>query len=257
MTEDQKILPHFDINCVKIMTHLLANDVVNDEVLETIHELELDYYTLLDKNKLLEEKINIDAKTNLFKYKEDYLVIIVKTASRVLDRPVLKSNYIITFTRFDIDNFSYINNKFGHDKGDTILVDITKIIKDNSRPTDYVIRFGGEEFDVILPATDEKGALVYLDKMFSKIRKLEYNFNGEKLKVSVSAGISSLKIPYEQLKKIDAKKIKSEYKKLQSNADHALYDAKLSGKDNYKIYSDKKDYHTIREKYAQIPKTGI
>ena len=67
------------------MTHLLESDAITDEVVEYLRKSELDYFSLIDKYKLLEEKVNIDEKTNLLKYKNDYLTNIIKTASRVFN----------------------------------------------------------------------------------------------------------------------------------------------------------------------------
>ncbi|MEK6793943.1 MAG: GGDEF domain-containing protein [Spirochaetota bacterium] len=243
-------LTSFNINTIKIMTHLLAHDAVTDEAIETLRLLELDYYSLLDKNKILEEKINIDNKTNLLKYSDDYLTIILKTASRILDRPVLRDAYNVAYIRFDIDDFSIINNKYGHDKGDIVLIDFATILKENSRPTDYTIRYGGEEFDVMLPATDIKGASVYLNKIFNEIDKISYNFDTSPIKFGVSAGVSLLCVSYANLKRIDAGQMRDAYKTLQKEADDALYDAKHAGKNQYKVYDKDVDYKRIREAYA-------
>ncbi|MBI4977385.1 MAG: GGDEF domain-containing protein [Spirochaetes bacterium] len=248
-------LSNFNINVIKVMTHLLANDVVSDDVMEHLRLLELEYYSIVDKNSLLEEKVNIDNKTNLLKYKDDYLTIILKTASRILDRPVLNDCYRVAYIRFDIDDFSKLNNKFGHDKGDMVLLDLATLIKTNSRPTDYTIRFGGEEFDVMLPATGMQGAIVYLDKIYNEMHKLSYNFDGTPFRVGVSAGVSCLGVTYSRLKKINTTEIAAEYKKLQKEADDALYEAKNTGKNCYKIYDAAIDYKSIREQYAALPGT--
>ncbi|HNW28594.1 MAG TPA: GGDEF domain-containing protein [Spirochaetota bacterium] len=247
--EKERELGSFDLNVINIMTHLYRSGAVEDEVMETLRMLNFEYHTLLDKNSILEEKVNIDWKTNLLKYRDDYLTMIIKSASRTLDI-VPNDKYKITYVRFDIDNFSMLNNRYGHDKGDIVLVDLAEILKAHSRPTDYLIRFGGEEFDVILPSTDLKGGVTYLDKMYRYIRNLKYNFDNTDVTVTVSAGIAVFSMDLNRLKRISLDSTKDEYLKLQKAADDALYDAKLSGKNQYKIYNDKIDYKDIREKYA-------
>lgn len=247
--EKERELGSFDLNVINIMTHLYRSGAVEDDVMETLRMLNFEYHTLLDKNSILEEKVNIDWKTNLLKYRDDYLTMIIKSASRTLDT-VQNDKYKITYIRFDIDNFSVLNNRFGHDKGDIALVDLAEILKAHSRPTDYLIRFGGEEFDVILPSTDLKGGVTYLDKMYRYIRNLKYNFDNTEVVVTVSAGIAVFSMDLNRLKRINLDGTRDEYLKLQKAADDALYDAKLSGKNQYKIYNDKIDYKDIRERYA-------
>ncbi len=248
--EKERELGSFDLNIINIMTHLYRSGAVEDEVMETLRMLNFEYHTLLDKNSILEEKVNIDWKTNLLKYRDDYLTMIIKSASRTLDI-IPSDKYKITYVRFDIDNFSKLNNRFGHDKGDVVLVDLADILKAHSRPTDYLIRFGGEEFDVLLPSTDLKGGVTYLDKMFRFFKKLEYNFDNTDVAITISAGIAVFAMDFGRLKRINPAATKDEYLKLQKAADDALYDAKLSGKNQYKIYNDKIDYKEIREKYTE------
>jgi diguanylate cyclase (GGDEF)-like protein len=243
-------LGSFDLNVINIMTHLYKSGAVEDDVMETLRKLNFEYHTLLDKNNILEEKINIDWKTNLLKYRDDYLTMIIKSASRILDI-IPNDKYMISYIRFDIDNFSKLNNRFGHDKGDTVLVDLANILRTNSRPTDYIIRFGGEEFDVILPSTDLKGAVTYLDKIFKHLNTLKYNFENTNVVVTVSAGLAVFEMDFNLLKRINSESIKQEYFKLQKAADDALYDAKYSGKNQYKMYNDKIDYKEIRTKYTE------
>jgi diguanylate cyclase (GGDEF)-like protein len=243
-------LGSFDLNVINIMTHLYKNGAVEDDVMETLRKLNFEYHTLLDKNNILEEKVNIDWKTNLLKYRDDYLTMIIKSASRILDI-IPNDKYMISYIRFDIDNFSKLNNRFGHDKGDTVLVDLANILRSNSRPTDYIIRFGGEEFDVILPSTDLKGAVTYLDKIFKHLNMLKYNFENTNVVVTVSAGLAVFEMDFNMLKRINSESIKQEYFKLQKAADDALYDAKYSGKNQYKMYNDKIDYKEIRTKYTE------
>lgn len=243
-------LGSFDLNIINIMTHLYRSGAVEDEVMETLRKLNFEYHTLLDKNNILEEKVNIDWKTNLLKYRDDYLTMIIKSASRILDI-IPNDKYMISYIRFDIDNFSKLNNRFGHDKGDIVLVDLANILRSNSRPTDYIIRFGGEEFDVILPSTDLKGSVTYLDKIFKLMKSLKYNFENTNVQVTVSAGIAVLAMDFSKLKRINTESIKDEYLKLQKAADDALYDAKYSGKNQYKIFNDKIDYKEIRAQYAE------
>ena len=249
---NERDLNEFQIRNIRILTHLLAHDAVTDEIVDGIHQTELEYFSLVNKYRLLEQKVNVDEKTNLLKFKKDYLTNIVKTASRVY-HGADPQQYHISFIRFDIDDFSIFNNRYGHELGDKVLVEIADIIRMNSRPTDYVIRFGGEEFDVILPATEAMGALVYLDKLFNKIRALRIEHQGETHGVTVSAGISQVIYDLSDPRLIAEKNIEGDYEAMQSWADDALYEAKYLGKNRYCVHEPGKDewYREVRELYSR------
>ncbi len=247
-----KELNKFQIRNIEILTHLLRHEAVSDEIVESIRQSELDYFSLINKNKILERSINIDGKTGLLKYSSTYLTNIIKTASRIFFHANI-IEYHISFIRFDIDDFSNFNNKYGHDFGDDVLVGIANTLKENSRPTDYVIRFGGEEFDVILPSTKIEGTLVYINNIFDLIRNLNLKYNNKEKKITVSAGISSLVYTFSNTKITDEQEIELLYKDLQRKADNALYEAKYLGKDQYCVYSDEKkdEYQKIRKLYVK------
>jgi len=250
--EKGRELSEFQIRNIQILTHLLQNNAVSDEIVECLRQSELEYFSLVDKYHLLEQKVNIDEKTNLLKYKSDYLTTIVKTASRVF-YGVQGVSYSVSFIRFDIDNFSQFNNRYGHEVGDEMLIRVATVIKDNSRPTDYVIRFGGEEIDVILPSTELRGAIDYCEKIFEKISEISLKRRKEVLKVSVSAGISSTVVKFGAKRHINAKDVEKLYRDLQMEADNALYEAKYLGKNKYCVYDPKKkeDYGRIRKLYVK------
>jgi len=107
--EEEQLLDDFQLRHIQILTHLMANDAIDDEVVENLRKSELDYFALLNKYHLLEQKVNIDEKTNLLKYKKDYLTEIIKTASRIYFGTD-SVNYNVSFIRFDIDDFSLFNN---------------------------------------------------------------------------------------------------------------------------------------------------
>jgi diguanylate cyclase (GGDEF)-like protein len=246
----------FDLNLIRLMTHLYNRENFSDEVIDLFRELDMEYKSLLKKNIALEEMANTDAKTGLLKYRDDYLLMILKTASRYVDSAP-DDIYTLACVRFDIDDFTAINNRYGHDIGDIVLNDLAGVLKKYSRPTDYVIRYGGEEFDVILPATERAGVNVYMDKIFNAVDGLKYNINGLEFGITVSAGISFLSIENSRLKKISPEEINREYLLIQKLADNALYHAKLCGKHQYRFFSDTIDYCSIRERYSSCKTVAV
>lgn len=120
----------------------------------------------------------------------------------------------------DIDNFKNYNDTWGHQKGDEILLKISKIITDSSRKIDSVCRYGGEEFAIILPDASKKDALIIAERIRTTI--VQYNFISEAghppQKITVSLGVASF--PEDGNNKSE----------LINAADEALYESKRSGK---------------------------
>ena len=245
-------LTEFQERHIRMMAVLLEYDVFDLRIVEFVREAELEYFSLLDKIKFLESKINIDEKTGLLKYRPDYLTNILKTVSRIY-QGLRMNNFHVSFVRFDIDDFSRFNSRYGHDIGDQVLVALATIIKESSRPTDYVIRFGGEEIDALLPSTPREGAETYAGKIFGRIAQMTIPRDGETLKITVSAGISTMDYAVPENMIINEASVADSFSRLQVEADDALYDAKFQGKNRFCIYSaDKKEeYLKIRKLYVK------
>ncbi len=248
----ERELNEYQIRNIRILIHLLESEAVSDEVVDYLRQSELDYFSLLDKYKLLELKANIDEKTNLLKFKADYLSNILKTASRIYFG-LESQHYYVSLVRFDIDDFSVFNNRYGHDIGDKILFKISDVLRENSRPTDYLIRFGGEELDALLPSTNIDGAIKYTKMIFEKLENIELQHEDQILSATVSAGLSCFEYQFNKKKFIDEMGIEKCYKDLQIEADNALYEAKYLGKNRFCVYSKDKidEYAKIRKLYVK------
>lgn len=131
-----------------------------------------------------------------------------------------KDNTPLSLLIIDIDNFKKLNDTYGHQAGDVILKIISNIVKESSREIDYVCRYGGEEFSVILTQIDKEQALAIAERIRQKVN--EYVFfptkDGESLKMSISIGLATFPD--------DAKNQQD----LIALADKAMYSAKFSGK---------------------------
>ena len=118
---------------------------------------------------------------------------------------------------WDIDFFKKINDNFGHKAGDKTLILIAKLISHHCRETDFVSRFGGEEFTMLLSDTDAQSALLAAEKLRQVIEKTAFNSSGKKIAITISCGIT-------QLTENDT--ADSAF----NRADKALYDAKKNGR---------------------------
>jgi len=100
-------------------------------------------------------------------------------------------NYSVAM--FDLDHFKDVNDNYGHEAGDAVLAAFAKILKNEARSVDIVGRFGGEEFVALLSETDTKGGAMFADKVRKKVQKARFMYKGERIRVTVSAGISERK----------------------------------------------------------------
>ncbi len=91
---------------------------------------------------------------------------------------------------WDIDFFKKINDTYGHKAGDKTLVIIANLLADNCRAVDFVSRFGGEEFTMLLAETNAQSALIIADKLRRKIADAGFNAGGNKIQITISCGIS-------------------------------------------------------------------
>lgn len=121
----------------------------------------------------------------------------------------------LTISIIDIDNFKKINDTYGHLVGDEVLRELSKLIKRNIRYSDYLFRFGGEEFILLLPHTDIDGAILTLEKIRKKVE--ESVFTDKQIRLTISCGISKVK------------HLENPFLDLEE-ADRLLYISKSSGK---------------------------
>jgi len=127
-------------------------------------------------------------------------------------------NYKLSFLMLDIDHFKGYNDHFGHLVGDTILREVADTIKENMRQIDFMGRYGGEEFAIVLTETDKEQARFAAERFRKAVESKEIKAYDENLKVTISIGIAVFPD--------DA----NDPQKLINKADQALYKAKESGR---------------------------
>lgn len=126
-----------------------------------------------------------------------------------------RSNAPISVAFFDIDHFKQVNDQFGHEAGDKVLVDVTSIISANLRRGDTLVRWGGEEFILVMPNTDRKQARAAL----LRLREIGFGLRPDNTPVTASVGIAE-RIADRAL----------DWKSLVELADQRMYQAKESGR---------------------------
>ncbi len=140
-----------------------------------------------------------------------------------------RSKSSLSLIMIDIDYFKHYNDKNGHPKGDKLLIDLSKILKEHTRKGDIVARYGGEEFAVILINTKTKDA----SQKAEELRKAVYSYKFENKEtqpngnLTISLGVANFP------------ENATNSKELIKNADDALYQSKATGKNKVTIYNKK------------------
>ena len=129
---------------------------------------------------------------------------------------------IFSVILLDIDHFKHVNDTHGHLMGDTILKDFASILKGSVRETDFVGRWGGEEFIIVCPKTDKEGAVGLAQNLRAKI---ENSLFATRDKQTASFGV------------VECKE-KDDISSIIDNADKALYRAKKSGRNQVVCYDE-------------------
>jgi diguanylate cyclase (GGDEF)-like protein len=140
-----------------------------------------------------------------------------------------RHQFKFAFLMLDIDDFKRCNDTYGHLVGDAVLKEIARIIKENVREIDITCRYGGEELALVLPETGRESGVLVAERLRRKIDENIFKAYDEKLKVTISAGMS---VYPEDSAEVD---------QLMEEADMALYAAKKSGKNVVCTY--KKEYN--------------
>jgi diguanylate cyclase len=122
----------------------------------------------------------------------------------------------------DVDKFKLINDSYGHQAGDKVLQLISRQVKKGTRDTDFLSRYGGEEFVVVLPESDAKAAFLVGEKIREQVAKSPFHFKGQRVQITISCGVASFKPGYRVEQVFDA-------------ADKALYKAKQNGRNQCQI----------------------
>jgi|GEM_PF-3544168 len=127
----------------------------------------------------------------------------------------------------DIDYFKKINDTLGHKAGDLVLTGVADIINFNLRKGDKAVRWGGEEFLIILPKTSSEDALQLAERIRLNIEEKSFIFKDDILRITMSFGVASMKHN------------ESSYENVISQADESLYQAKNNGRNRVFCYCNK------------------
>jgi diguanylate cyclase (GGDEF)-like protein len=175
-----------------------------------------------------------DALTGL--YNRRYL-------EEVMDREIRRAGRAgqsLGVLMLDLDHFKRFNDTYGHDAGDAVLREAAAFLLKNVRAEDFVCRFGGEEFVVILPTADLEGARTRGERLQTKMRELSILHQGRSLgMVTFSVGVAAF--PEHGMSP----------KELMAAADAAMYEAKRGGRDRVMVAAAKQVEETAMPEAGQ------
>ena len=200
------------VNDVKIKTkHILVDgDIVR------IGKILLKYFAINNIEKSFHDKIyqmaTIDAGTQIFNKK-----YVLESLEKYFNYSK-SNNKTLSCIFFDLDHFKKVNDTYGHDAGDYILKESAKLVGKCIRKEDIFGRIGGEEFVIVLPATDAKTAYDLAERIRKKISKHPFKHGKQKINQTISLGISQMRGSM------------SSSKDLLVDADKKLYKAKANGR---------------------------
>lgn len=217
----------------KEILHINSNDEVGlltKSFMQMSQKLQKSYSELKTLNETLEKKV--EERTHELK-----LLAVTDPITQLYNRRYFTStsNDLLSIAKrqqenlsiimIDIDKFKNINDTYGHKIGDDVLVEFANILKTTQRESDITCRFGGEEFIILLPATDIEAAT----RVAQKLREKTENFsvvlgNNKSVKFTISLGVSSVDLESEVNTELALQR-----------ADKALYKAKKEGRNCVRI----------------------
>jgi diguanylate cyclase (GGDEF)-like protein len=198
-------------------------DIARSRILQINEMVELAAMTIagLNLRAKLENQSIRDGLTRLFN--RHFMAIALE---REVHRALRRSTPLAVLM-LDVDHFKAFNDTFGHEAGDAVLREVAECFRQSVRSEDVVCRYGGEEFVIILPETNEETAIERAEVVRQAVGKLRVKFKGESLRqISLSIGIAMYPSPAQD--SVDLIRL----------ADRALYDAKHAGRDRVHVAAE-------------------
>lgn len=145
-------------------------------------------------------------------------------AEREVARAIRQKKEIAVLA-IDLDHFKRVNDEFGHLTGDEVIREVGDLLRRTAREADVVARFGGEEFTILAPETNEEGALILADRVMEAFRTNKFRSLPPESRVTTSIGVAAEFARDDEVAKT-----------LLARADEALYVAKRNGRDQSVVW---------------------
>ncbi|MHB1591202.1 MAG: EAL domain-containing protein [Sulfuricella sp.] len=125
---------------------------------------------------------------------------------------------------FDLDEFKYVNDTYGHSAGDAMLIRVAGEVSALTRHNETFSRLGGDEFAILLPETTEREACALAERVVRAVAQIPFRFEGKNLRLTTSLGVALYPEHAENAEDLVA------------HADIAMYQAKDAGKNTWRVY---------------------
>lgn len=135
----------------------------------------------------------------------------------------------------DLDNFKPVNDTYGHEVGDQLLIEVAMRLRANVRDEDTISRFGGDEFAILFRDIESMSECEYMLRRIHESLAQPYNVNDLRLEISASSGVTFY--PGDN----------ADLDTLLRHADQTMYQAKLSGRNTYKLFNPAKNRQTLEK----------
>lgn len=169
---------------------------------------------LQEANAKLRDMAFLDGLTGLYNYR--YFQELMDSEMARATRYKLPLSLML----FDIDFFKKVNDTYGHPAGDEVLRSLALLVKAAMRTSDFVVRYGGEEFVVILPMTELAGCKVFAERLRRRVEDMKIVFGNIMIRITISIGVTTC----------EAEMVSINKSQMITAADTALYRAKQNGR---------------------------
>lgn len=166
----------------------------------------------LQRKQIFDQSVLLDELTQA--YNRRYFLEVFRRSMKEIQR----SKKYFSIALVDLDMFKRVNDRYGHVMGDKVLTSFAQFLQEHLRSSDYVFRYGGEEFIVLLPNTNDKETLEVMTRLLDNFSKVEFQAKDETFTVTFSGGVYFVNDPNNTVTSV----IKS--------ADDAMYKAKEEGR---------------------------
>lgn len=173
-----------------------------------------------------ENKAMIDDLTGLFNRRYFF------NQAKMAIANTIRHGQVLCVLVIDIDFFKKLNDTYGHQCGDQVLIHVAEMLNLQMRDSDILVRFGGEEFVVIFTNTDCRNGKIFAERIRETIEKSVCDYKGHQLKTAVSIGVYCLDQAH-------AKQSENNIDEIIHYADLALYEAKATGRNKVTVFSQK------------------
>lgn len=232
--KDKKYISEIELNILKLINQALFSAFVVRKYITDIGSLSMH----------LEEITTRDPLTGFYNRNMFEIFLEEELNKSILNRRSNSFSYILV----DVDNFKYINDAYGYQFGDLVLKGIAEVLKSSLRSLDVIARIGGDEFGILMPDMKIQSAKIIMEHINEKLNKNPILVNGRKIRISLSAGIST----YFQHDGESSENISSIKKNIKILAEGALANAKSHGKSSVVIANEKQHKTFLEPVYELI-----